>query len=146
MFQEISNDINNSSIQWVLTHSINFWKFRSPSRLQLPKWEFTWECENSFLHTFLHSQEHEMWLSNFPLGPHPYKPSPSRASLLAHTLASLCLNHEPKARVVTQMVSSSTSYFTKKNSCNCKTVWRKTINNNFDGIVVGSCNWTKKNK
>jgi hypothetical protein len=25
-----------------------------------PKVELTWECESSFLHTLLHSQEHEM--------------------------------------------------------------------------------------
>jgi len=31
-----------------------------PSRLQLPKWELTWECVGSFPHTFLHSQKHEM--------------------------------------------------------------------------------------
>jgi hypothetical protein len=28
--------------------------------LQFPKLEFIWECEGSFPHTFLHSQEHEM--------------------------------------------------------------------------------------
>jgi hypothetical protein len=26
----------------------------------LPKMDFTWECEGSFPHTLLHSQEHEM--------------------------------------------------------------------------------------
>jgi hypothetical protein len=38
----------------------------------------------SFLHIFLHSQEHEL------LG-----------LVLAHTFASPCLGHEPKARVAT---------------------------------------------
>jgi hypothetical protein len=28
------------------------WKFENPSRLQFPKWEPTWECMGSFLHTF----------------------------------------------------------------------------------------------
>jgi hypothetical protein len=31
-------------------------------------------CDGSFLHTFLHSWEHEMWLLGFPLGSQPYKP------------------------------------------------------------------------
>jgi hypothetical protein len=65
--------------QWVLTPAIALWKF--------PKWEFTWECEGSFPHTLLHSQEHEMWLPSFPLGP--------------RNLANLCLGHEPKAKVAT---------------------------------------------
>jgi hypothetical protein len=42
--------------------------------LQLPKWEFAWECGSSFPHTLPHSWEHEMWLSNFTLGPHLCKP------------------------------------------------------------------------
>jgi hypothetical protein len=64
----------NSSIQWVLAPIIALWKFGGPLGLQLPKWEFTWEGESSFSHTFLHSQEHEMWLSGFSLGPQPWKP------------------------------------------------------------------------
>jgi hypothetical protein len=40
----------------------------------------------SFLHTFLHSWEHEMWLPS---------------SFLALTFANPCLGREPKARVVT---------------------------------------------
>jgi hypothetical protein len=55
---------------------IVLWRFESPLGLQLPKWEFTWECEGSFRHTFLHSWEHEMWLLGFPLGLHPCKPLP----------------------------------------------------------------------
>ncbi len=54
-FQDIFNDINNSSIQWVLTPEITLWRFRSPSGLQLPKWELTWECGGSFLHILPHS-------------------------------------------------------------------------------------------
>ncbi len=38
-------------------------------KLQLPKWELTWECEGSFLHTLLHFREHEMWLLGFPSWP-----------------------------------------------------------------------------
>jgi len=40
------------------------------------KWEFIWECEGSFPHTLLHSQEHEMWLLGFPRGAQPCKPLP----------------------------------------------------------------------
>ncbi len=61
-------------------------RFESPLGLQLPKWELIWECEGPFSHILLHSQEHEMWL----LG-----------SLLGCTFASPCVDHEPKARVVT---------------------------------------------
>ncbi len=79
-FQEISNDIRNSSIQWVLTLAISIWRFENPSGLRLPKWGLTWECEGSFPHILLHSWEHEMWLLGFPLGLHPCKPLPwSRA-------------------------------------------------------------------
>ncbi len=68
------NDIKNSSIQWVLTFVIVLWRFRSPLRLQLPKWEPIWECGCSFLCILLHSREHEMWLLGFLFGPHPCKP------------------------------------------------------------------------
>jgi len=69
-----SNDIMNSLIWWVLTPAIVFWKFKSPSELQLPKWELTWECEGSFPHILLHSWEHERWLPNFIFGLHLRKP------------------------------------------------------------------------
>jgi hypothetical protein len=81
-----SNDIRNSTIQWGLTLVIILWKFKSPSGLQLQKWELIWECEGSFPHTLLHSWEHEMWLLGFPLGPH---------------LSSPCLGCECKARLAT---------------------------------------------
>ncbi len=55
-------------------------------QLQLPKWEFTWECEGSLRHTRLHS------------GSMKYD---SRASLLACTLANPCLGCQPKLKVVT---------------------------------------------
>jgi hypothetical protein len=67
------------TFQWVLTPTIALWNFGSPSRFQLPKWEFTWECGSSFFHTFPHSQ----------------------ASLLARTFASPCLGCEPKAMFTT---------------------------------------------
>jgi hypothetical protein len=51
-------------------------KIGNPSGVQLPKWEPIWECVGSFPHTFLHSQEHEMWLSSFIFSLHPYKPLP----------------------------------------------------------------------
>jgi hypothetical protein len=79
-FQKLSNGVRKSSIQWVLTPTITLWKFRSPLGLEFPKWELTWECEGSFLHTLLHSQKHEMWLSSFTLGLHLCKSLPwSRA-------------------------------------------------------------------
>jgi hypothetical protein len=52
-------------------HSLKFLE-----SIRTPKWKFTWECEGSFPHTFLHSWEHEMWLLSFPLDPHPCKPLP----------------------------------------------------------------------
>ncbi len=85
-FQDLFNDIRNSSIQWVLTPKIALWIFGSPSELQFPKWELTWECEGSFLHTLPHSRKHEMSLL---------------ASFLTHTFTSPCISHEPKAQVVT---------------------------------------------
>ncbi len=68
------------SFQWYkeLFNPMGFGPFqesiRSPSGLQLPKWELTRECEGSFPHTLLHSREHEMWLPGFPLGSHLCKP------------------------------------------------------------------------
>jgi hypothetical protein len=58
-FQDLSNDIKNSSNHWVLTPVIALWKFENPPGLHLPKWELSWECEGSFPHTFLHSWECE---------------------------------------------------------------------------------------
>jgi hypothetical protein len=81
-----SNGIRIFLIQWVLTHAIVLWKFESPLKLQLPKWEPIWECVRSFPHILLHSQEMKC---------------DSRASFFACTFASPCLGHEPKARVVT---------------------------------------------
>jgi hypothetical protein len=78
-FQELSNDISKSSINWVLTLEIALWRFGSLSGLQLPKWKLPWECEGSFPHTLLHS----------------------RAPLSTRNLASPCLGREPKSRVAT---------------------------------------------
>jgi len=54
-----------------LTPTIALWTFRNPSELQLPMWEYLWECEGLFLHTFLHSCEHAAWFLSFPLGLQP---------------------------------------------------------------------------
>jgi len=89
-FQEFFNDIKKSSIQWVLTHAIALWAFKSPLKLQFPKWEFTCECEGSFPHTLLHFREHAMWL-----------PGP----VLARTFANPCFGHEPKAKVMTYFIT-----------------------------------------
>jgi hypothetical protein len=70
-----SNGIKNFSIQWILTFEIILWKFKSPLGLQLPKWEPTLKCVGSFPHTFLHSCEHEMWLSGFIFDSHLCKPN-----------------------------------------------------------------------
>jgi hypothetical protein len=76
------------SFQWYKDHlnpmgldpynrSLKVWEsIESPSKLQLPKWEFTWECEGSFLHVILHSWKHEMWLLGFLLGSQLCKPFP----------------------------------------------------------------------
>jgi hypothetical protein len=57
--------------------------------LQLPQWEFTWECEGSFPHI---------------LCTHGRRWCDSRASLLARNLASPCLGHQPKVRVATWLM------------------------------------------
>jgi hypothetical protein len=46
---------------------IALWRFGSLPGLHLPKWELPWECEGSFLHTFLHSPEHAVCLLGFLL-------------------------------------------------------------------------------
>jgi hypothetical protein len=77
--------------QWYKEPQSNaFWPLQSVSKnsevhlgFQSPKWEFAWECEGSFSHTLLHSQEHEMWFPGFPLNLHP------------------CIGYEPKAKVAT---------------------------------------------
>jgi len=51
-FQELSNDIKNSSNYWVLTPEITLWKFGSPLGVHFPKWELLWEFEETFPHTF----------------------------------------------------------------------------------------------
>jgi hypothetical protein len=86
MFQELFNDIRNSSIQWVLTLVIVFWKFESSSKLQLPKWEFTWSVE-------VHSRTLFHTLGSMKCDP--------RASLLACTFISPNFGREPKANVMT---------------------------------------------
>jgi hypothetical protein len=56
------------------------------SGVQLPTWEFTWECEGSFPHTLCIPKS--MW-------------SDSQVSFLACNLATPCFGREPKARVAT---------------------------------------------
>jgi hypothetical protein len=62
----ILNIYNPRVFQWPLQYNwfwppaITLQKFKNPLRLQLPKWEFIWECEGSILHTLSHSHEHEM--------------------------------------------------------------------------------------
>jgi hypothetical protein len=102
MFQELSNDIENSSIQEVLTLAIVLWRFESPFGLQFPKWELIWECVGSFTHTLLHSQEHEMW---FP------------RSLLARTLVNHCFGREPKVRVTTILICYTNICYVNVNRC-----------------------------
>jgi len=68
MLQNLSIDIRNSSIQWVLTLAITFWRFGSSLRFQLPKWELTWECGSSFLHTLCtpKSMKCDSWAHSWP--------------------------------------------------------------------------------
>jgi hypothetical protein len=113
-FQELSNAIRNSSIKWVLTLAIVLWRFKNPSGVRLPKWEFTWECEGSIL-TLPYSQPPESMNCD------------SRASLLARTFVSLCLGCEPKARVTTGPVPHingvKCTWYVKKN---CSLLHKKT--------------------
>jgi hypothetical protein len=61
-------------------------KIQESTRTLTPKTGVPLGVQSSIPHTLLHSQEHEMWLLGF---------------VLARILASPCLGHEPKARVVT---------------------------------------------
>jgi hypothetical protein len=81
----LSNGIRNFSIQWVLTFQLALWKFGSPSKLQLPKWESTWECVGSFPHSHIPK--------NVNVTPRLHsRPTPFHAPFLGH---------EPKTKVVT---------------------------------------------
>jgi hypothetical protein len=84
-FQDLSNDIRNFFIQWVLTLAITFWKFKNPWRLQLLKWDIIWECG-------VHSLTLSYTLRNMKCD--------SWTSLLVRTFESPYFGHEPKARVV----------------------------------------------
>jgi hypothetical protein len=77
--------MRNSSIQWVLILEIIFWKYESLSKVQLPKWESTWECVGSFPRNLLHSRDCKC----------------DFRTLSTHTFPSPCLGCEPKAKVAT---------------------------------------------
>ncbi len=72
------------SFQWYkeLFNPLGFHPCNCPLKIQestgtpTPKVGTPWECEGSFPHTLFHSQEYEMWLLGFPLGPHLCKPWP----------------------------------------------------------------------
>jgi hypothetical protein len=64
----------NFLMQRILMFVIAFWKFGSPSKLQLTKCEVIWECVGSFPTLSLHSRKHEIWLSSFTFGSHLCKP------------------------------------------------------------------------
>jgi hypothetical protein len=81
-----SNDIRNSSIQWVLTPAIALWRVRNPSGLQLQSGSSLGSME-----------VHSLTLSHTPRS----MKCDFRASLLARTFASPYLGREPKAKVVT---------------------------------------------
>ncbi len=109
MLQELSNDIKNAIIHWVLTAAIAFWSFRSPPGLHLPKWELPWECECSLPHTPSHFLTlpgvHDV-TPGLLFGPHPcnaFTLTPGLPSSWPATLQSLCLGREPKARVATSL-------------------------------------------
>ncbi len=88
---------NKFSIIKIILQGNEFWPLQLHSEnsgvllgLQLPTWEFTWECEGSFPHTLCTPRS--MW-------------SDSRVSFLAHHLLTPCFVHEPKARVATTYIT-----------------------------------------
>jgi hypothetical protein len=54
--------------------NFDLWNCFLKLRLQFLKWEPIWECVGSFLHTLLHSREHEMWILSFTFDLHLCKP------------------------------------------------------------------------
>jgi hypothetical protein len=94
--------------------------------LQLPTWEFTWECEGSLLHTFLHSREYVMWL------PASSWPAP---------LQPLCLVRKPKARVATTLAA-----WWWINSWRCSSVSRIAFATKASFVVPRSLTQENKNK
>jgi hypothetical protein len=91
-FQELSNDIKNPSIQWVLVPAIALWKFKSPFGTPTPKMGVhlgVWGFILSFFCT-PRSIRCDSW-----------------DSLLVRILASPCLGRKSKVRVVTTDLLSS---------------------------------------
>jgi hypothetical protein len=86
MFQELSNYIRNSSIQWVLTHVSLF----KNSKVH---WDSNSQNGSSLGSVRVHSLTLSYTLRSMRCD--------SWASLLAHALASPCLGLEPKAKVET---------------------------------------------
>ncbi len=84
MFQELSNDIKKTSIQWVLTFTIAFWRFG-----------VHWESNSQNGSSFGSVEVHFFTLSHTPGN----IKCDSQTSLLARTLANPCLRRKPKARV-----------------------------------------------
>jgi hypothetical protein len=86
---------NSFPMMWKTLQGDEFWPLqlcfkysRVHSGLQLPTWEFTWECEGSCPHTLCTPLS--MW-------------SDSRVSLLACNLATPYLGHEPKTKAATNI-------------------------------------------
>jgi hypothetical protein len=95
-FTKLFNDVRKYSIQWFLTPIIALWKFRSPSGLQLPKWEFSWES-GTFPHTFLYSWEYELSLLGFILGLHFRNALVMNPRLgLRHLVFKVYMMHHPR--------------------------------------------------
>ncbi len=94
VFKELFNDIKNVIRNWVLTPEIALWSFGNPQGLHFPEWELPWECEGlvphtpSYSFTFSYSPR-SMWCDSW-------------ASSWFTPLRPLCLDNEPKARVVTK--------------------------------------------
>jgi hypothetical protein len=84
MSQDLFNGIKNLIIQWVLTLEIIFWKFRSPSILQLLKW----------------SPFGSVWAHSFTLS---YTPMSVNVTLRLHSqltpFHAPCFSCEPKVKV-----------------------------------------------
>jgi hypothetical protein len=94
---------NNFPVVWIPLQADGFWPLQSRFEdlgvhlgFQLLQWEFTWEGEGSFPHTLCIPGS--MWCD-------------SRVFLLAHNLATPCLDREPKARVATTTTTNTNEFF-----------------------------------
>jgi len=111
-------------------HWLSYW-FMRKLEYQVVFWTLT-QLLTSFVINRSKSQKNQKWCKiTLSLTWLTYKLTPCVMKFVVRSVINL-------------MVSSSTSGFTKKNPSNYKSVWRKTINNNFSGVTIGSWNSTNK--